>query len=310
MSAPLTTPADQSAAGVALRERWTKIMSAAVEAGSAFGRADAEHQPDLLKTVRKATKTGRALLPLLAPGTSEESLSGAERAFADAAHLLSPMRDRDAILKTIDRLFSSTRATPVAARTVQVRAALTEIVLAGSGESSRALEGALLARGLVSMQRSHAVIEGVDLSQITSAFVGDTIADRWRDARRRANREWKLEGEELHELRKDCSRIVHQLMLLEDIGQPKTLVRFRQRLRRTTRALGDEHDMAILAERMAMERDRLGRNGFVDAALALCRTARRRLREKAGVAFVEAMRFKPRTLARTVAELGFAVQEG
>ncbi|MDZ4754072.1 MAG: CHAD domain-containing protein [Phycisphaerae bacterium] len=301
MTAPPYTLDDHSAAGVALRERWTKVMTAAVEAGSAFGDADAEHQPDLLKTVRKATKTGRSLLPLLAPGTSEESLSGAERAFADAAHLLSPMRDRDAILKTIDRLFSSTRATPVSERTVQVRAALTDIILSGSGESSRALEGALLARGLVSMQRSHAVIEAVDLSQITSAFVGDTIADRWRDARRRANREWKLEGEELHELRKDCSRIVHQLMLLEDVGQPKTLVRFRQRLRRTTRALGDEHDMAILAERMAMERDRLGRNGFVDAALALCRTARRRLREKAGVAFVEAMRFKPGTLARTVA---------
>ncbi len=283
--------------GIVLRERWAAVFDAAQQAAGTFSVAEGGLRPDLLKVVRKATKTGRALLPLIASGVRNESLSGAERAFADAAHLLSPIRDRDALLKTVERLFLGKDDE----RARHVHDLLAAVITASerSPVEDRSFEHASVDRAMIAMTRAEAVISTVDWSAVSATAIGAVVGDAWKAARRRANREWNLDGEAPHELRKECSRIVQHLLLLDD-SLPKSTRRFRQQLRRVTSSLGDEHDLAMLGERMSMERDRLGNGSFVDAALALCRKARLRLREQAGHSLVEAMTIRPRELARSI----------
>jgi hypothetical protein len=293
----------------ALLERWTTVFDRAISAAERYPSAEGSLRSDLLKTVRKATKTGRALLGLIGPGLAPESASGAERAFADAAGLLSPMRDRDALLATIDRLFRAGPATNVdAERARQVRAGLVRIVLgevAIDDQSTRTVDEALVVRAVAALRRGHAVLGSVEPARVGQDELAVTIAEHWRSARRRAEREWNVDGEEPHELRKECSRLVHQLLLVEGIDPPKRLRRFRRTLRSVTSALGEEHDLAILAERLSMERDRLGNAGFLTAVLRVCRTTRRTLREEAGKALADAARVKPRELEDLVGSLSF-----
>lgn len=295
-------PANEAEALDAARriaESWSAVLAGARTAATGHPDASDEDRVAMVKTVRKATKTGRALVRLLRDAMSRETRDGLERLFGDAASLLSPIRDRDAMVGTVDRLLEGKRDE----RVQQARELLVSIVAPPPipdrvGDDQRGFEAALVRRAIALIEVANEVIQDIPADAITGAVVADGMAGLWRNARRRANRDWQQDGEAAHDVRKAALRLVHQLNLIES-DLPRPLRKFRQRLRRATSALGDEHDLAILAECIELKRGRLGAT-FAEAVLSVCRSGRARLREQAGMALVEAMTLKPSGVARLI----------
>lgn len=278
-----------------LATSWEAVVSKARDAAERHPAASDTERPALVKTVRKATKTGRALVRLLRGAMPREVRDGVERLFGDAASLLSPIRDRDAMIDTVDRLLDGKNDE----RVHQARLLLVSIVSPPPvGDDQIAFENGLVRRAAALIAAADEAIRALPADSITPSVVADGMADLWRRARRRANRRWQGEGCEAHEIRKSCSRLVHQLTLVED-DLPRSVRKFRQKLRKVNSALGDEHDLAILAECIGLHRSRLGAT-FSEAVLQVCRKGRERLQEQAGIELAEAMTMKPKQLGRTL----------
>ncbi len=274
---------------------WSAIVDLAMAAAERHASVPEVERAACVKTVRKATKSGRSLIRMLHDTMSHEARSGAERLLGDAASLLSAIRDRDAMVDSIDRLLEGKQD----ARAQQARLLLVSITAPPPvGDDQFAYEVAAVRRAAALIARANDVIGEMPSEALTSSVAADGMARLWRSARRKANREWQHDGEKSHDVRKAVSRLVHQLNLIEQ-DLPKQLRRFRQRLRRATSALGEEHDLAILAECIALHRTQLGVT-FSEAVLQVCRRGRNRLREQAGVALAEAMTLRPRELARAI----------
>jgi CHAD domain-containing protein len=279
---------------------WTAILDRARDAATRHPGAHPNDRSALVKTVRKATKTGRALLRLIGDrgdGLSGESRDGIERMLSDAAAMLAPIRDRDAMIETVERLLAG----KAGERADQARELLLGVVMPpAAGDDQVAFENALVRRAMLLIESSDQALRTAGLESIDSDDLADGLARIWRRARRRANRSWQGEGEDAHEVRKGCSRLVHQLTLIEP-DLPRRVRRFRRKLREVNAALGEEHDLAILSQSIGLHADRLG-DTFSEAVLVVCRRGRERLREEAGIALAEAMTLKPRGLARVVAK--------
>ena len=294
---PATPPPSASDRIVA---SWTAILDRARDAAARHAAANAEDRPGLVKIVRKATKTGRALLRLLGHGSdliAGETRDGIERMLSDAAAMLAPIRDRDAMIETVERLLAGKSGE----RAEQARELLVGVVVPPPvGDDQIAFENALVRRAMLLIESSDRALRSAGLASIDADAIADGLARIWRRARRRANRSWQGEGENAHDVRKACSRLVHQLTLIEP-DLPKRVRRFRRKLREATAALGEEHDLAILSQSIGLQEERLG-STFSDAVLIVCRRGRERLLEEAGIALAEAMTLKPRGLARAVAK--------
>lgn len=274
---------------------WSAIVDLAMAAAQRHASVPEAERAACVKTVRKATKSGRSLIRMLHGAMSHEARSGAERLLGDAASLLSAIRDRDAMIDAIDRLLEGKQD----ARAQQARLLLISIVAHPPvGDDQFAYEVATVRRAAALIARANDVIGEIPSEALTCSVAAEGMARLWRSARRKANREWQHDGEKSHDVRKAASRLVHQLNLIEQ-DLPKQLRKFRQRLRRATSALGEEHDLAILAECIALHRGKLGAT-FSEAVLQVCRRGRNRLREQAGVALAESMTLRPRGLARAI----------
>ncbi len=287
-------------------ESWSAILERARDAAARHPGAKRHDRSGLVKTVRKATKTGRALLRLIDGGgerLSRESRDGIERMLSDAAAMLAPIRDRDAMIETIERLLAGKSGE----RAEQARELLLGVVMPPAPDDDQvAFEDALVRRAMLLIEASDSALRAAGLDAIDADELADGLARIWRRARRRANRSClggsggHGDSEDAHEVRKGCSRLVHQLTLVEP-DLPKRVRRFRRKLREATAALGEEHDLAILSQSIGLHAERLG-STFSEAVLVVCRRGRERLCEEAGIALAEAMTLKPRGLARAVAK--------
>ncbi|MBL9121753.1 MAG: CHAD domain-containing protein [Phycisphaerae bacterium] len=297
--------ASERSVATRLLSSWAVIVEGALSAAVSHPTASAEARPALVKQVRKSTKSGRALVRLLDGAMSPEAMAGAERSLHEAATILAPIRDRDAMCSTIDGLLEG----KLDERAQQAKLLLYAIVSPPSvGDDEEAFEIALVRRAAARISLASELIREVPHELLSGATVGKAMSSLWRKARRRANRAWHGEAAAdgstmqdsttAHEARKACSRLVHQLNLIEpDLSKP--LRRFRQRLRRATSALGDEHDLSLVAECIGLHRGRLGPK-FASAVLTVCSRGQRRLRETAGIALAEAMTLRPGELGRRI----------
>jgi CHAD domain-containing protein len=308
MSAENEAQAEPAALSVAERiaRSWDATMEGALAAAVAHPNADVNERPALVKQVRKATKTGRALVRLVASAVAPEVRNGAERYLRDAASLLSPIRDRDAMIDTVHGLLDG----KLDERAQQAKLLLASVVIPPSvGDDQAAFEVALVRRAAALLSRASDLIRTVPPEKLTPQITGDAIGKLWRKACRRANRACdprsdrcpidSLDSDSLHEVRKMCSRIVHQLNLIED-DLSKPLRSFRQRLRKANSSLGDDRDLTLLGECIALHRERLGPT-FADAVLGVCQRAQVRLRHQARATLAEAMTMRPRELSRRIA---------
>jgi hypothetical protein len=270
--------------GHRLADRLAAAFGAAVGAVAAHSEATStEQRAEAIRRFRKATKSARAILPLLASAADEDALMGIERSLSDAAAMLSPVRDRDAVLGTVHRLFGAQdeeRVGPVRDRLIRALA---------PGEdraTAEALERLLLRRAEDIVLRAAAASERFAHHEVEPDHVAAAMSGQWRRVRSMTRPGWHRDesSEEIHEVRKVCSRLVLQLASLDgdESGKlPKPLRRLRRQLKEVTSRLGNEHDLAMLAERIALAGPAVGSPEFVEAARTLCRKVRCRLRGEA-----------------------------
>ena len=260
-----------------LRRNFLEALDRALaEAGGFAGRPPAE-RPEAIRQVRKATKSLRAMIPMLAGVASDEARAGAERCLADAAGVLSPVRDRDAMMAIIGRLLGERDDVRARRFRHELTAALVPAI--GPAEEAR-LDELLVARAAIELGRVRAAGEAWDFAEIDPGSVAGSMATAWHEARDLARADWcNGSDNRSHEIRKRCSRLALQVGLLAD--RDRRLKRIRRELKRTCDLLGEEHDLAMLAERVALEARRFSREGLPEAVAMLCAAARQRLRESA-----------------------------
>ncbi|GEM_PF-1829166 len=283
--------------GAALASRFVGSLERALAEAGGHASGTAAERAEAVRQIRKATKRCRALLPMIGAAAPPESLSGAQRMLSDVSSLLSPVRDRDAMLATIERLLASRDESRVG----QARATLAAAVLpAGVDARSRDLEDLLVHRGSGTLARLAVAAEVFRFDLVAADGVVDVMGEAWRAARRVARSEWANgDIEASHALRKHCARLAMQLSFFNG-DEPKLLRGMRKSLRSVTKSLGDEHDLAMLAERISLERSRFASEHFVTTAVELCNRARRRMREKAALSMAPALALRTKRFRRAL----------
>ena len=260
-----------------LRRNFLGVLDRALAEASGFPERPAGERPEAIRQVRKATKALRAMIPLLSGAASDEARAGAERCLADAAGVLSPVRDRDAMLAIIGRLLGERDDVRARRFRDELTAALVPAI--GPAESAR-LDELLVARAAIELGRVRAAGETWEFAGVDPEAIAGSMATAWREARDLARADWcDASDDRSHEIRKRCSRLALQVGLLAD--RDRRLKRIRRELKRTCDLLGEEHDLAMLAERVALEARRFSREGLPEAVAMLCAAARQRLRESA-----------------------------
>ncbi|MBL9150547.1 MAG: CHAD domain-containing protein [Phycisphaerae bacterium] len=281
------------ALGVLLRARFERAFSGALSAASMHATCDADDRSEMLRVVRKSTKIGRALLRLARGCVDEESVAGAESLLRETSSLLAPLRDRDAIVATIGKLFAGRndeRARHVADSLARV------VLVANEPDEDLPFERAAVRRAGQTIAHLAEAIRSWPLERIPDREIIEGMVRSWRIVRRLTEDPIvDVDTETSHLIRRRCARLSLQLAAFEDV-MPKRIRELRRSLRAVTRGLGDEHDLELLAERMSLGRARIGSDAFANAALDLCRRARRRLRAGAADAIAEERSLRPREL--------------
>jgi len=281
------------ALGVLLRARFEHAFSGALSSADLHARCDADDRSEMLRIVRKSTKIGRALVRLAKGSVDAESIAGAESLLRETSSLLAPLRDRDAIVATIGKLFAGRnddRARHVADSLARV------VLVADDAADDVAFELASVRRAAQTIAHIADAIGAWPLERIPDEAIVEGIVRSWRIVRRLTDEPLiDVDTETSHLIRRRCARLSLQLAAFEDV-MPKRIRTLRRSLRAVTRSLGDEHDLELLAERMSLGRARIGSDAFANAALDLCRRARRRLRAGAAEAIGEERGLRPREL--------------
>lgn len=260
-----------------LRRNFLEALDRALAEADEFAARPAGERPEAIRRIRRATKALRAMIPLLEGVASVDARAGAERCLADAAGVLSPVRDRDAMRAIIGRLLGGHDDLRARSFREELTAALVSAI--GPAEESR-LDELLVGRAALELGRVRGAAGAWEFAELDADATAEALTESWREARAFARGDWDDAGDDrAHEVRKRCSRLALQIGLLEE--RDRRLKGVRRGLKRTCDLLGEEHDLAMLAERVALESRRFSREGLPDAVGMLCAAARQRLRESA-----------------------------
>ena len=195
----------------------------------------------------------------------------------DAAAELSSIRDAHAVLKTLDHLEATEHAD--AAPTFEpVRAGQSDLAAAATNGLRPGDPRLVDARRLLTAARRD--VKRWDLPRGFAA-VGPGLEDTYRRGRR------ALRGagtaptdEQVHEWRKAVKQLWYQVRLLEPAA-PSVLRPLADSLDSVANALGDDHDLAVLLERLAADPERFGGPAPVADVAAAARRQQDDLRARA-----------------------------
>jgi CHAD domain-containing protein len=189
---------------------------------------------------RRGLKRLRALLRLVDSERSEPVLSAAERTFRTAGRRLSKPRDAEVTLATFDALV---RKFP-AASTQPIRLLLAEREARARRNAENTAQLAEIASRIRDAAHRAAQLTFADEGWL---LIAPGIARAFRSARKQY-RHAKASDDPaiMHEWRKDVKRLLNHLALLCP-GLSKPLRKFIAKLDRLATALGDHHDLELLA---------------------------------------------------------------
>jgi CHAD domain-containing protein len=215
-------------------------------------------------TVRKRCKELRALVRLVAPSLRRNA-KGEDRAIRGIARSLCGQRDAAVMAATFERIAAEDAARLDPAVVDTVRHALAN-AKAPYADPARALDGVrdplLAARGRATAWR---------LDEKGWKALSDGLERTFRSARKAMKPALKSgDDEELHEWRKDVKAHAYHLRILRPLW-PEVLKPASAAADRLGEALGEHHDLAVLATRIEADADRLGWQDSVVPLVAICR---------------------------------------
>jgi CYTH domain-containing protein/CHAD domain-containing protein len=250
----------------------------ALDGASPEARAgdDAPDVVTVVHDVRKRCKEARGLAQLVRPrlGRDFAIFNGLVR---DAAAELAGFRDAHAGLATFEHLLAGVPGPPddvlLRVRDVLARAAdeATRAARASDPRLERAGVRLVEARELAVRWKVPKGFAAVD------AGLRDTYG---RGRKRRRDVVDASTDEALHEWRKAVKQLWYQARLLEPAA-PSAMAPLVDRLDDLSEALGDDHDLAVLVERLTADPEAFGGVASVEHATSLARRQQAELRERA-----------------------------
>ena len=241
---------------------------AGLEAAGARDRAAAVHG------ARKSVKKTRALLRLARPGLPGDVYRDEQDALRAAGRLLSGARDADVLGATVDALAERFAGRMPAASFNGLRRAVVAQARA-DGAEDRSAE-AIAALRAIAARLAALPLDDVDADALRAGAVRVQRAGRKRyEAALKAGG-----GDPLHELRKRAKDRWYHERLLRD-GWPAVGKAYAGEADRLGELLGDEHDLAVLDERLARRGGELRTRADLGAVRALIAARRTELAAEA-----------------------------
>jgi len=266
--------------GIPLQEEVLRIAHSLAD--EALARLDGPERSGIEEAIheaRKRCKEARGLLRLVRPALGAE-YSKTNRLFRDAGRALAPVRDAHAAVDTFDAMVAADPGLIPDRGILEARAKLsdraeraTEAIL--GEEKQRVAE----ARNLISSAQARA-----DSWEIANRFepIGGGMKKTYKRGHKRFRESLdERDPEHFHEWRKRVKYLWYQVRLVSDAA-PSMLEPFGRRLHDLSDALGDAHDLALIAadaatwtdvhsteRESAVEMARVRRADLEDRAVAL-----------------------------------------
>ena len=258
-------------------------------------REDHDADPvDAIHATRKALKKTRSLLRLARPGMRKKAYRVENRALRDLARSISTQRDADVMAETVGDLADRYAGQLPAATFDAVRARF-----AAEGEQARSgaagADPEAVAEQLAAARDRSAAwpLSGVGLDALvegaTRAYARGRSA--YADARKRPS------TERLHDWRKRSKDLWYHARLLRG-AWPAQLGATAKEAHRLADALGDDHDLAVLADRLAGGERALDAAVDEDELLALIERRRAELQSEAMLLGARLYAERPKAFAR------------
>ena len=244
---------------------------------------------------RKSFKRLRATVRLARDGLGDDVYRRENIAFRDAGRRLAGARDSRVLLETLDAVSERYPVDGSPARVARFRSSLVDEHAAAQ---RRLQQGAAVSEVLSELRAARARIHDWPLEQegldaLAPGF--RRIYRRGRRAYRTARREPSNEG--LHELRKRVKDLWYAAQIVRP-ASPKRMKRLARRAHDLSDLIGEDHDLAILGERVTERRDRFDDEAAVGELVELIGRRRDELQREAMGLGERVFRKKPRKVAR------------
>jgi len=265
-------------------ERIDDAVAAIDDPGKSRGKA--------VHTVRKRCKELRALVRLVGPAFADAKREN--RAFRDIARGLSGQRDAAVKAETFEGLVSGRTEELDAGTIAATRALLAEGVVPDDDEGRD--EAIAAARHGLAEARLRALGWSIE-AKGWRAF-GEGLETTYRKARKRMDEALVAEdGPSMHEWRKQAKYHLNQMRVMRplwwEVLKPTESV-----ADNLAEALGSHHDLEVLADLLAENRERLGGEAAVSPLVALCRARQDEHARLARAAGERLFAEKPKAFAR------------
>jgi CHAD domain-containing protein len=228
---------------------------------------------------RKQLKKGRADLRLLRKALGSQTYTYENSALRDVARPLTAVRDARALMDTLATLVEHSEVQAQALDLGQVQLALRDEYcevrqhVLNEGNTLESLEA--------SLQAARARAKRWPLGRRGWSVLGTGLKRIYRNGREAfAVAQADPSQEHLHEWRKQVKYLWHQLQVLQPI-QPGQLTTLADQAHTLANALGDDHDLAILAHKCLEEPDKFPDRGTVHKLADLIVRRRALLQEQA-----------------------------
>jgi CHAD domain-containing protein len=266
-------------------------------------RATDEDLGTAVHETRKSLKRLRAITRLVRDELGDETYRRENVAFRDAGRRLAGARDSQVLLETLDAL---TDRYPDDAPPERLGRFKRTLVGQHGAAQRRLHEGAAVAEVRDELRQARARVgdwqlEREGLDALASGF--RRIYRRGRRAYRTARREPSTEN--LHELRKRAKYLWYAAQIVR-VAAPKKMKRIARRAHELSNLIGEEHDLALLAQRADERRDRFPDETAAGELAALVERRRAELRREALDLARGLFRRKPRKVVRPLERSGAA----
>lgn len=234
---------------------------------------------DDVHSIRKQLKRVRASLRLLREALGAAEFQRLNRSVRDAARPLSHVRDAAVLLQALDNVLDHAGSSRHVSTSDELRQSLQQELRLNRSQLQKKDIDAIRKR----LDTTRSKLQALSESRLDKVSIDAAIkhADKKvRKAFKVAKR--KPVDENLHEWRKQVKYEFNQLELLQPL-KPKRIDAIIRRARKLSDRLGDDHDLAILHERIVAQSSPVGAAGADDrsALLKVLKALRDRLQRKA-----------------------------
>ncbi|HLX62007.1 MAG TPA: CHAD domain-containing protein [Planctomycetota bacterium] len=240
-------------------ERMRRIYAAL---STRIGEDGTDISHERIHDTRTNIKKLRALWHLIRPIVAKDIYERNNQRLRNAAHGLSPLRDPHMAAEQLEELVkraASKKVRAACAHSLEVIASQNSARQPAAGEAREKLE-----RVWKEMRESLRQFSKLDLDKDEWVLIGPGLQRMYRTARRRMKKARKNDDDhDFHNWRKAAKYYMYYVELLSFVW-PETLEKEAERLKALEQALGEDHDLTMLAERLDQEKAAIGRDVVSD----------------------------------------------